>query len=119
MKTRTWIILLAALLVLCLGLSLPVLLPSQPAASVKIYSGGELIATLPLSLDRELAVTAPGGGENTVTIRHGAVAVTAATCPDHYCMHRGFCTGGSSIVCLPNQLVIEFVGEQDVDFVAG
>ncbi len=119
MKTRSWIMLLSVLLLLCLGLSLPVLLPSEPAASVKLYSGGELVAELPLSLDRELTIPAPNGGENTVTIREGAIGVTAATCPDHYCMHRGFCAGGSSIVCLPNQLVIEFQGEQEVDFVAG
>ncbi len=118
MKTRTWILLLSALVLLCLGLSLPLLRQTQ-AASVNIFSDGTLVAALPLSADHTLTIPAPGGGENTVTIRSGAIAVTAATCPDHYCMHRGFCTGGSSIVCLPNRLVIEFSGEQAVDFAVG
>ena len=47
------------------------------------------------------------------------IAVTAATCPDHYCMHRGFCDRGTQIVCLPNRLVIRFLGEQNIDAVAG
>ena len=34
-------------------------------------------------------------------------------------MHRGFCSGGMQIVCLPNRLVIEFVAEQEIDGVIG
>ena len=69
--------------------------------------------------DHEFTVTAPGGGTNTITVRDGHIAVTAATCPDHYCMHRGFCDRGTQIVCLPNRLVIRFLGEQNIDAVAG
>ena len=47
------------------------------------------------------------------------MAVTEATCPDHYCMKRGFCDGGAQIVCLPHRLVLKFVGESEVDFVVG
>ena len=119
MKTRTWIILLCALLAACLGLSLPLFLSGEPAAAARILSGGELYKTVLLSVDQEFTVPAPGGGSNTVTVRDGAIAVTAASCPDHYCMHRGFCSGGGSIVCLPNGLVIEFTGEQEVDFAVG
>ena len=49
----------------------------------------------------------------------GKIAVTEATCPDHYCMKRGFCASGMDIVCLPNKLVIHFIGEQTVDAAAG
>ena len=58
-------------------------------------------------------------GCNTVTVKEGKIAVTAATCPDHHCMNRGFCDGGPAIVCLPNRLVIKFVGKQDVDGAIG
>ena len=60
-----------------------------------------------------------GHGTNTVTVKDGKIAVTAASCPDSYCMKRGFCQGGAQIVCLPNRLVIEFVGSQTVDGVVG
>ena len=117
MKTRNWIILICALLAVCLGLSLPVFLRSEPAERAEIWSDGELVETVSLGADQEFTITTASGGENTITVRDGAIAVTAANCPDHYCMHRGFCDGGSSIVCLPNRLIIEFVGEQEVDFV--
>jgi len=119
MKTKIWIILLCALFLLCLGLSLPIFLPGKPAARVRILSDGVEISSFSLSKDQEFTVTSRSGGSNTITVRDGAIAVTEASCPDHYCMHRGFCTGGSSIVCLPNRLVIEFLGNQDVDFVVG
>ena len=118
MKTRYWVIIFAALLVICGGLSLFFLLPSQPAGQVEVWSEGKLIAVLDLSEEQEMTVQS-AQGTNVVTIRNGAVAVTRADCPDHYCMHRGFCSGGTEIVCLPNRLVLRFVGEQEIDGIAG
>ena len=118
MKTKTWIILLAALLLGSALASVP-LLRSEPAGRAEITSGGDLFATVDLAVDQEFTVSAPGGGSNTITVKDGAIAVTAADCPDHYCMHRGFCNGGTQIVCLPNRLVITFLDRAEVDFVAG
>ena len=118
MKTRTWLLLLLALLIVSLGFGIALLSPGQEAVRAEIRSDGELIATVDLRIDQEFTVTTPSGGENVITVRGGAIAVTSANCPDHYCMHRGFCSGGGSIVCLPNKLVISFTGEQDVDFAA-
>ena len=117
MKTGTWIVLICVLLAAAVGFSVPMLLNGEPAARAEIWSDGELVETVSLGADQEFTITTASGGENTITVRDGAIAVTAANCPDHYCMHRGFCDGGSSIVCLPNRLVIEFLGEQEVDFV--
>lgn len=119
MKTKTWIALLAVLFALCLGLSLPLLLPSAPASQVRILSGGQPVQTVSLHQDQTIVVPAPNGGSNTVTIRGGKVAVTAATCPDQYCVRRGFCSSGAQIVCLPNQLVIQFLGQTQLDGVSG
>ena len=58
-------------------------------------------------------------GSNTVTVKDGKIAVTAADCPDHYCMERGFCDSGTQIVCLPNRVIIKFQGEQEIDGAAG
>lgn len=107
MKTRTWILLLLALLALCLGLSLPLLL-GGPASQAEIWSDGVLIARVDLAVERELTVTGPYG-ENVVTVSQGRIAVTQADCPDGYCVARGFCNRGAEIVCLPNRLVIRFV----------
>ena len=118
MKTKTWISLLAVVLVLCLGLSFYLLRP-QDAVYAEISSQGKVLKTVDLRLDQEFTVTTPEGGRNVVTVRSGKIAVTEANCPDHYCMDRGFCSGGVQIVCLPNRLVIRFLGQQTIDAVAG
>lgn len=118
MKTKTWIILLSAVLALCLGLSLWLLLPGEDAVRAEVWSDGDRLYVLDLFVDQSFEIVS-GYGANTVTVRDGAIAVTQADCPDHYCMDRGFCSGGSDIICLPNRLVIRFVGQQEIDGVAG
>ncbi len=118
MKTKFWIALIAVILVVCVGLSIWLLWPSQDAAYAEIWSDGKLLHTLPLSLDREVTIQTDRG-TNVVTVKDGKIAVTEADCPDHYCMDRGYCAGGTQIVCLPNRLVIRFVGQQEMDGVVG
>ena len=117
MKTKTWVILLSALLMVCLGLSLWLLRPQQ-AGYAQVWSDGKLIHTLDLQVDRVVEVN-NDSGSNRIEVRDGKIAVTEADCPDHHCINRGFCSGGVQIVCLPNKLVIKFVGSTEVDGVAG
>ena len=118
LKTKMWVAILAAAFGLCLGLGIWLMAPGRTAQWAEIYSGGVLVKTVDLRIDQEFTVEG-GNGVNTVTVRDGKIAVTQADCPDHYCMQRGFCQGGTAIVCLPNRLVIEFVGEQDIDGAVG
>lgn len=117
MKTRTWILCIAALLAVSLGLSLWLLRPTA-AARAEIWSDGALLRTVDLSVEQTLTVRSPYG-VNVVAVRDGRIAVTEADCPDGYCMDRGFCGGGAQIVCLPNRLVIRFLAEPEIDGVAG
>ena len=119
MKTKYWIILFSALLLVCAGLSISMLLPGEAATHAEIISDGKLLETLDLRIDREFQVSVGGNGYNRMTVKDGRIAVTEASCPDHYCMHRGYCNSGTDIVCLPNRLVIRFVGEQTIDAVVG
>ena len=118
MKTRTWILLIAALLVVCGGLSIVTMMPKEAASYAEISSQGAIVRVVDLMIDQEFEIGS-GDHRNTVTIRDGKIAVTEATCPDHYCMHRGFCGGGTEIVCLPNKLIIRFLGEQEIDAIVG
>ena len=118
MKTKTWILFFTAVLILCLALSAFLLRP-RDAVCAEITSQGKVLKTVDLRLDQEFTVTTPEGGSNVITVRDGKIAVTEASCPDHYCMDRGFCGGGVQIVCLPNRLVIRFLGEQTIDAVVG
>ena len=119
MKTKTWILLLAVLLIACIGLSIPLLLPGEDAAYAQVRSQGAIIKTVNLKIDQEFTVETDDGGRNVVTVKDGKIAVTEANCPDHYCMNRGYCNSGTQIVCLPNRLVIEFVAEQEIDGMVG
>ncbi len=119
MKTKTWIILLFLLLLLSILLSIFLLRPGESARFAEVLSGGRVVKTVNLAIDQTFTVTAPNGGSNTITVRDGKIAVTEATCPDHYCMDRGYCSSGAQIVCLPNRLVIRFTGKQDVDISLG
>ena len=119
MKTGTWILLFALLLAACLGASFFLLSPGETSDFAQIISDGQLMHTVDLRTERQITVTTGSGGWNVVTVRDGKIAVTEATCPDHYCMERGFCNSGAQIVCLPNRLVIRFLGDQGVDAVVG
>ena len=114
MKTKYWLMIFGAVAAVCIALSLPLLRQDQ-ARFARITSKGAEVKTVDLMIDQEFTVA----GKNTVTVEGGRIAVTWASCPDHCCMQRGFCAGGTDIVCLPNRLVIEFLGEQEVDAAIG
>ena len=117
MKTKYWIVILAVFLVICIGLW-ALTFGGETASRAKITSEGKLIRTVDLSIDQQFTVETKDG-YNVVTVQGGRIAVTEASCPDHYCMARGFCNSGAQIVCLPNKLVIVFLGEEEIDMVVG
>ena len=78
MKTKTWILLIAAIAAVCLGLSIFLLLPGDDAVYAQISSGGKIVRTVNLRIDQQFTVTGETGGSNTVTVRDGRIAVTAA-----------------------------------------
>lgn len=84
--------------------------------TAEIYQNGELIRTVPLSEDCEFTVTC-AEGSNTVTVKDGAVMISAADCPDKVCVKTGAINGGAvPIVCLPHRLEIRVVnGDSDAD----
>lgn len=116
MKTKYWIMVIAVVLFLCLGLSIYFMLPGEVASHVQVYADNQLMHTLPLDKDTQITVTTQYG-TNVITVKNGKVAVTEASCPDHYCMERGYQNSGTDIVCLPNRLVLKFTSEQTVDTV--
>ena len=119
MKTKYWIAILALVFALC-GISGWLLMgPGEDAARAEIVSEGKVLHTVDLYTSATYTVTTEDGGHNVITVKDGKIAVTEADCPDHYCMARGFCSGGTEIVCLPNRLVIRFLGEQEIDGVVG
>ena len=119
MRSWKWIAILGILLIICMVSGHFLLSGNQDAEAAQIISDGKILRTVNLNVDQEFTVPGAKGGYNIVTVRNGQIAVTEASCPDHYCMHRGFLSGGTDIVCLPNKLVIRFLGQQEVDSAVG
>ena len=118
MPTKYWILLFSALLLLCLGAGIYLMLPGEAATHAQIISDGQVLHTVDLSQDQQFEIE-NGTGQNTVTVAEGKIGVTQANCPDHYCMARGMCSSGTQIVCLPNGLIIQFLEAQPIDAVIG
>ena len=119
MKTRTWILIFAVILVVSLAASFYLLSPGDASTQAEITRQGKVIKTVDLRIDQSFTIENDHGGFNVITVLGGKIAVTEASCPDHYCMMRGFCDSGTEIVCLPNKISIRFTGEQEIDAIVG
>lgn len=114
MKTRTWILSLAALFLALAGIVAWQYLGKRPVAAAQVWADGKLLQTIDLSQDGEYRIET-GRGWNLLTVSDGKVAVTAASCPDADCVRCGPQNSGPPIVCLPNRLSIQFSEQGDVD----
>lgn len=80
---------------------------------VLIKRNGELLKSASISND----LTYDVDGLITVVIENGNVRVERAVCEDKLCEHMGrISKSGESIVCLPNGITVEIVGEE-FDFI--
>ena len=123
-RTRTWVLLTAALLLVSGILALWIALRRPAGTIANIYVDGVCVRSVDLS-----AVTAPfsfeigtGTGRNTVAVEPGRICVSDADCPDRVCVRMGW-RGDSAapIVCLPHRLVIriEKAAPGGIDAVSG
>lgn len=104
------LILVAGILFLAAGIWLctKFLLP-QDHQSIRITVDGELYGEYSLDKDQEIAI----GETNICRIEDGKVKMIEANCPDKLCMkQKTVDASGGSIICLPNKVVIEAVGEK-------
>ena len=112
--------------VLALGAVLAaVLLRSSGGGVAQVRVAGVVTASYPLDEDASYTITGANGGTNLLVIEDGSARIEEASCPDGVCVHTGRVRrDGQSIVCLPNQVVVEIVSEtaensSGVDITAG
>lgn len=108
-KTKTWIALIAALLLVCGFLAF--LLPRGKAGGhiANVYVDGVCIRSIDLDAVTEgYSFPVFGvGGDNLVAVEPGRICVLEADCPDRICVKAGWLSESASpIVCLPHHLVI-------------
>ena len=87
--------------------------------TVTILLDGEIYGEYPLDVDRRVEVRV-GEAFNVIVIENGEVRVDEASCPDGICAaHRPVRFNGQSIICLPNDVVVEIRtnGENQPDII--
>lgn len=114
-SNRFWLMLFAALLLLCaLAAVLIALLPSQGSTAV-IYVDGEEVARIELTQLQEPYELTVGG--NRIFATRAGIAVVEADCKDQSCVRQGMITDtGMPIVCLPNRLVVQIESGEAPEF---
>lgn len=100
------------------------LLRASGGGTVQVRVAGAVTAGYPLDVDASYTITGANGGTNLLVIEDGAARIEEASCPDGVCVHTGrIRRNGQSIVCLPNQVVVEIVSDTEnssgVDITAG
>lgn len=100
------------------------LLLSSDGGTAQVRVAGVVTASYPLDRDATYTIDGVNGGTNLLIIENGSARIEEASCPDGICVHTGRVSrNGQSIVCLPNQVVVEIVSETEndsgVDITAG
>ena len=116
MKTRTWILIFAALAALCIILNIVFFVGNEQKNTALVYSDGLLVKTIDLQQDAEYRIDF-GDEWNVLTVKNGKISVISSSCASHDCIRQGKHNSGAPIVCLPNRLVIEFSDRENLDAV--
>ena len=108
------LILIAALLAVGVLVFFIIELTKSAGDTVNVTVNGELVAEYSLSDDGEYSIN---GGTNILIISDGKAYLKEASCPDKLCVNQGkISMSGERIVCLPNKVMIEILGEGDEIF---
>lgn len=78
--------------------------------------GGEEYGRFPLRRDITEKIELPDGSYNILEIRERQADIIEASCPDGICVnHRPVSMQNESIVCLPNEVVVEIENGEEAD----
>ena len=110
-------VLLGGALAAFVGMSLYSRFSTKAPQAVILLDGKEQ-GRYPLSEETVVEIRQEDGSYNILRIRDGKAEITEASCPDKICVnHRPVNHQGESLVCLPNEVVVEIVngGEPAMD----
>ena len=108
------LLLIGMLLIMGAGLIIYTKFMSHTGNVVQIRVDGEAKAEYPLDTDIDVILSGVDGGMNHLIIQDGQAWFSEASCPDGLCIGMGkISKSGQSIICLPNRVTAEIVGEID------
>ena len=121
-RTRTWVILLAAAAMVLAVLSWYLLTRNTGSHVVQIVQDGSVVREIDLSRvsgSETIVLRLPDGGSNTILVQPGRICVCEANCPDQICVHQGWLENQAApIVCMPHRLVIQIKDGTETDGVS-
>ena len=113
MKKNDWILALIILAAAGIFMGWNMILAKTKGEYVRIYQEGKLLGEYPLSRDDTVAV----GRTNVVEILGGKVRMKKADCKDQLCVRQHVISKNrESIICLPNQVVVEISSGEESDY---
>ncbi|MBE5966063.1 MAG: NusG domain II-containing protein [Lachnospiraceae bacterium] len=121
MLKKNDLILIIGIVVLGVGALLAIHFSKESGSKVRVTLKQEELKTFKLEEDTIYTVEGENGAWNTFEIKDGYVNMIDASCPDKLCVaQKGIHYDHETIVCLPNQVVLEIIGgeENEVDSVA-
>ena len=113
LKTKSWIIMITIILVVCCVLSCFLFFMKPNGHIANIYVDGKCVRSIDLDTitAQDKFVIKSEFGSNTILIEPGRICVSDADCPDKVCVSSGWLGSSSApIVCLPHRLVIKLEG---------
>lgn len=112
MKKNDWILVTVILVLAGVGFLIYTNLGRQTAGIVKVTVDGELFGIYSLEKEQEIKIN----DTNRMIIKDGQADMIEADCPDQICVdHKTISKNKETIVCLPNKVIIEIVGGENVE----
>lgn len=111
MKKLDWIVIPVILI-----LSILPLFRITEKGSVLVVRAMDRTYRYSMSQDRVFQVEGPLG-YTEVEIKDGRVRILSSPCPNHTCMRGSISRYPESLVCLPNDVIIQIEGEGETDAV--
>ena len=107
-------VLILALLLVGILVFLMIELTRSEGSTAIVTVNGDRVAEYSLSEDGEYIIN---GGTNILVISDGKAFLKEASCPDKLCVNQGAISmSGERIVCLPNRVMVEILGQGDEIF---
>lgn len=114
-KIKNDIIFIGALLLVLAVIGCILLLFRKEGSVVKVTVDGKFFSTYSLEQNQTVEIKTDNG-YNILVIENGTAYIKEASCPDGICSsHRPIRFSGSSIICLPNKVVVSIDSNSEND----
>ncbi|MCI5869371.1 MAG: NusG domain II-containing protein [Dorea sp.] len=114
LKKNDWILILGIVCIAALTLFVHEWKGENGVGVVTIKVNGKITGRYSLEENQEIEIN---DGSNLLKIKDGEADMISADCPDKLCVHqKAISKDGESIICLPNQVVVEIESSESSEY---